>query len=83
MRTWLAALEYHTAQTRPILETEQAITSLRAAITQAEQAPSVSDKAVNIVGNELARKHAVYLTKESVRDLLTKAGCGARGAGDV
>jgi len=37
------------------------------------QPPAVSDAAVDLVGNELARKHAVYLSRETVQDLLARA----------
>lgn len=45
----------------------------RLAALQSAQPAEVSDAAVDLVGNELARQHAVYLTRESVRDLLARA----------
>lgn len=41
--------------------------------TPAQPAPVVPDEAVMLVGDELARKHAVYLNVSSVRDLLSRA----------
>ena len=43
------------------------------AALQSAQPAEVSDAAVDLVGNELARKHAVYLSRETVQDLLARA----------
>ena len=39
----LEALEYHTAQTRPIHQTDEAITAIKEALAQPEQEPAIGD----------------------------------------
>lgn len=68
--TWAIYSEQFKADARACLEAAAyALATLQA---QAQPA-AVSDAAVDLVGNELARKHAVYLSRETVQDLLARA----------
>ncbi len=65
MEMALEALEYHTAQTRPIHQTSEAITAIKEVLAQPEQYPQI---AINpeIVGYVAPQRTWVKLTDEEI-----------------